>query len=146
MAIDGVGAWLADLVLAVHVAIAVSIVAGLLLVWIGAAAGWRWVRNPWLRASHLAAIAYVAIQAVAGRICPLTTWEDRLRGVRTERGFIERHLSALLYWDLPPVAFTTMYVAFALLVALTMWRVPPRPFRRRAAPQPPAGEGATRSP
>ena len=90
MAGTSAGAWLADLVLAVHVAIAASIVLGLLLVWLGAFAGWRWVRNPWLRAGHLAAIGYVALQAVAGRICPLTTWEDQLRGVRTERGFIER--------------------------------------------------------
>lgn len=139
MAGTSAGAWLADLVLAVHVAIAVSIVLGLVLVWIGAAAGWRWVRNPWLRAGHLAAIGYVALQAVAGRICPLTTWEDRLRGVRTERGFIERHLSSLLYWDLPTAAFTAIYVGFALLVALTLWQVPPRPFRRRTAPR--TGEG-----
>ena len=140
------GAWLADLVLVAHVAIALSIVLGLALVWIGAAIGWHWVRNPWLRAAHLAAIGYVAIQAVAGRICPLTTWEDQLRGVRTEGGFIERHLSALLYWDLPAAVFTAMYVGFALLVALAMWRVPPRPFTRRAAPHPPEAEDATRSP
>jgi len=117
---------LADAILITHVAIAGFIVCGLLLTWAGAIAGWRWVRNPWFRGIHLGAIVFVAAQAVAGRLCPLTIWEDQLRGVRSETGFIERHLSALLYWDLPTAAFTALYVGFALLVALTLWKVPPR--------------------
>jgi len=125
----------ADIILIVHVAIAAFITIGLLLIWIGALAGWRWIRNPWFRALHLGAIVFVAVQAVIGRICPLTIWEDRLRGVQTGSGFIERHLSALLYWDLPTAAFTAMYVGFALAVALTLWRIPPRRFASEP-PQP----------
>src|SRR5205814_36270 len=50
----------ADLLLGVHFAIAAFIVGGLVLVWAGAARGWGWVRNPWFRYLHLAAIAFVA--------------------------------------------------------------------------------------
>lgn len=137
---------MADAVLLLHAAIALWIVLMLPLAWIGGAAGWGWVRNPWLRAAHLAGIACVALQALAGRICPLTTLEDRLRGLEDGRGFIERHVSALLYWDLPPAAFAALYTGFALLVALAWWQVPPRPFRRGRPGRGPAGQAATRSP
>ena len=40
---------IADVVLLVHFAIVVFIVGGLAAVWIGAALGWAWIRNPWLR-------------------------------------------------------------------------------------------------
>ena len=40
---------LADALLVVHFFIAGFIVGGLILVWIGASAGWAWVRNPGFR-------------------------------------------------------------------------------------------------
>ena len=46
----------ADALLVVHFLLAAFIVGGLVLVWIGAARGWPWVRNPWFRYAHLAAI------------------------------------------------------------------------------------------
>src|SRR3989442_14900519 len=52
----------ADLLLGIHFAIAAFIVGGLVLVWAGAARGWGWVRNPWFRYLHLAAIACVAAE------------------------------------------------------------------------------------
>jgi hypothetical protein len=63
---------LADVLLVVHFLIAAFILGGLLLVWLGAALGWRWVRNPWFRYLHVAAIAFVAAEAVLGIACPLT--------------------------------------------------------------------------
>src|SRR5258705_497530 len=44
---------LADALLVVHFLIAGFIVGGLILVWIGALAGWAWVRNRWFRYLHL---------------------------------------------------------------------------------------------
>lgn len=120
---------LADAILVLHLAIATFIAGALPLIWIGAWRGWRWVHDPRFRLSHLAAIAFVALQAVAGRLCPLTVWEDRLRGVASERGFVERHLAPILYWDLPAWAFTALYVGYALATATTLWLLPPR--RRR---------------
>lgn len=117
---------LADLILVVHFGFVVFVVASLPLVWIGAVAGWRWVRHFGFRVAHLAAILFVTAEALAGIWCPLTLWEDALRGQAAEESFVARWLRTLLYYDLPPAVFTTTYTAFAGLVALTWWRVPPR--------------------
>lgn len=124
---------LADVVLVVHFAFVLFVVAGLPLIWIGAAAGWRWVRNPGFRLLHLAAIVYVAAEALLGVVCPLTAWEDALRGRDSEMGFIARWIRNVLFYEWPPWVFTMAYVSFALLVALTFWLLPPRR-RRESAP------------
>lgn len=117
---------LADLVLAVHFTFVLLVVAGLPLIWLGAAAGWRWVRHFGFRLVHLAAILIVSAEAVAGIWCPLTLWEDALRGVSAEKSFVARWIHAVLFYDLPPWVFTAAYLVFATLVALTWWRIPPR--------------------
>lgn len=120
---------LADLILVVHFAFVAFVVTGLPLVWTGALRGWRWVRNRGFRIAHLAAILFVSAEAAAGVWCPLTLWEDALRGEAGERSFIARWIHAVLFYDLPPRVFTPVYLVYALLVALTWWRVPPRPRR-----------------
>ena len=117
---------LADLILVVHFAFVVFVVAALPLVWAGAALGWRWVRNRPFRIAHLAAILFVSAEAAAGVWCPLTLWEDALRGATGERSFVARWIHAALFYDLPPWMFTLAYFAYALLVALTWWRIPPQ--------------------
>lgn len=121
---------IADLLVVVHFAIVLYIVGGLLAVWTGAALGWRWVRDPWFRYSHLAAIAYVAAEALLGIACPLTVWEDVLRGGARPDSFVGRWVRRLLYYDAPEWAFTAAYVAWALATLATLRLVPPR---RRAA-------------
>ncbi|HET7403633.1 MAG TPA: DUF2784 family protein, partial [Usitatibacter sp.] len=61
-----------------------------------------------------------------GYACPLTVWEDALRGSTAGQGFIERWVHAWLFWSAPAWVFTTAYVAFGAAVALTWWRFPPR--------------------
>jgi hypothetical protein len=121
---------IADLLVVVHFAIVLYIVGGLLAVWAGAALGWRWVRDPWFRYSHLAAIAYVAAEGLLGIACPLTVWEDLLRGGARPDSFVGRWVQRLLYYDAPEWAFTAAYVAWALATLATLRLVPPR---RRAA-------------
>jgi len=121
----------ADLVLLAHFAFVLFVVGGLVLIWVGAAAGWRWVRNFWFRGAHLAAILCVAGEALLGVVCPLTEWEDALRGARTNTSFIARWLHRVLFYSFPDWVFTTAYVLFALAVAATWWRVRPR----RARPE-----------
>ena len=116
----------ADLILVIHFAFVLFVVAGLPMIWIGAARSWRWVRNFRLRVAHLAAIFFVALEALLDMACPLTLWEDALRGAATETGFVARWLRRLLYYSFPDWVFTSAYVLFALLVAATWWRVPPR--------------------
>ena len=114
---DDASHFLADVVVVIHFAFVLFIVGGLAAVWIGAAAGWRWVRNFWFRIAHLAAIAYVAGESLLGIWCPLTVWEAVLRGGQAQKSFVAQWVHRLMFYDLPEKVFTVLYVAFALLVA-----------------------------
>lgn len=115
---------MADALLLVHFLIAAFIVAGLVLVWIGAALGWQWVRNPWFRYLHLGAIAFVAAEALAGVMCPLTVWEDMLRGNVPAESFVGRWVRYFLYYEAPEWVFTLAYVAWTLATLVTLKLVP----------------------
>lgn len=118
--------WLADLVLALHFAFVLFVVGGLGLVWIGAATGWRWVRNFWFRIAHVAAILFVAAESLAGVWCPLTVWEDALRGSDGEKSFIARWVHYVMFYDLPEWVFTLLYCLFAAAVIATWWCIRPQ--------------------
>lgn len=115
----------ADLLLVAHFALAAFIVAGLPLTWIGAGLGWRWVRNPWFRYLHLAAIAFVALEALLGYACPLTVWEDLMRGGVRPESFVGRWVYRFLYYNAPEWVFSALYAAWAGATALTLRLVPP---------------------
>lgn len=117
---------LADTVLVVHFAIVLFIAAGLPLIYVGGACGWRWVRDRRWRIVHAGAIVFVASEALVGVACPLTVWEDALRGRESGPGFIERWVHAVMFYDVPPWVFTVGYVGFAVLVGLTWFVVRPR--------------------
>ena len=125
---------LADTVLALHVAIVLFVVAGLVLVVAGNVRHWRWVNRLWFRLMHLCAIAIVVTEAWLRVTCPLTTLEMWLRASAHSStysgGFIEHWLQRLLYYDAPPWVFTAGYTLFALLVAATWWYFPPVAKRR----------------
>jgi hypothetical protein len=123
----------ADAVLVLHFAFVTFVVGGFAVVWIGHFAGWRWVGNRVFRSLHLAAITLVAIESLIGLVCPLTQWEDALRGAAGERSFIARWLHAILFYDLPEWMFSVLYVAFAVLTALTIRLVPVHPKAARTA-------------
>ncbi len=120
----------ADALLVVHFAIVVFIVGGLILVWAGAPLGWRWVRNPWFRYLHLAAIVFVAGEALIGMACPLTVWEDLMRGGVRPESFVGRWVRRLLFYQAPEWVFVTAYAAWATATLLTLVLAPPR---RKAA-------------
>ena len=125
---------MADALLVLHFLIAGFIVAGLILVWIGAAFGtasgsparWAWIRNPWFRYLHLAAIVFVAAEALLGYACPLTIWEDLLRGGVRPESFIGRWTYRLLYFNAPEWVFTTLYLVWAAATLITLRFVPTR--------------------
>jgi hypothetical protein len=122
---------LADLVLAAHAAFVAFVVAGLVLIWIGHWRRWRFVRNRWFRAAHLAAIGVVAAESGLGFVCPLTTWEDQLRlragdPPQYAGSFVQHWLHRVMFFDLSEGVFTVVYVAFFGVVALSLWLVPPR--------------------
>lgn len=125
---------LADAVLALHVAVVVFVVVGLVLVVAGNLRNWHWVNALWFRLAHLAAIAFVVAESWLGWTCPLTTLEMWLRAkaaAPTYAGsFIEHWLQRLLYYDAPAWVFTLGYSLFGLLVLATWWYFPPTPRKR----------------
>lgn len=126
---------LADAVLVTHVAFVAFVIAGLPLILLGGFRRWGWIRNPWFRLGHLAAIGVVVAQAWCGVVCPLTTLEMYLRqrgGEATYEGsFIAHWLQRLLYYDAPPWVFVVCYTLFGLVVAGSWILFRPRPFARK---------------
>jgi hypothetical protein len=116
----------ADALLVLHFAIVVFVVGGLILTWIGAWLSWGWVRNPWFRYAHLGAIAFVALESLVGMVCPLTLWEDALRGGAHPESFVGRWVQRLLYYRAPEWVFTALYAAWVAATLVTLWLVPPR--------------------
>jgi len=125
----------ADALLFGHVLFVAFVIIGLALILIGKPLDWAWVRNPWFRIVHLAAIGVVVFQSWVGVVCPLTTWEMALR----ERGgdvsysgtFISHWLEALLYYQAPAWVFAVCYTVFAAIVISSWFWVRPRPFTSR---------------
>lgn len=82
---------LADVLLVLHLAFVIFVVAGGALVW----------RRPWLAGLHLPAVAWGAWIEFSAGICPLTPLENRLRQAGGEAGytggFIEHYLLPLIY-------------------------------------------------
>jgi hypothetical protein len=126
-------ALLADLVLLLHVGVVLFVVGGLLVVPLGDARGWRWVRGFGFRAAHLAAIGVIVLQAWLGQLCPLTVLEAWLRAEAGQPAyagsFVAHWAHRLLYFEAPMWVFALAYTAFALLVAAAWVRYPPRAAR-----------------
>lgn len=125
----------ADLLLFLHVLFVAFVVFGLILILVGKLRDWNWVRNPWFRVAHLAAIGVVVLQSWIGMICPLTSWEMALR----ERGgdaaysgsFIAHWLDSLLYYQAPAWVFAICYTAFAAVVIASWFWIRPRPIIKK---------------
>ena len=126
---------LADAILVLHAGIVAFVIAGALAIPIGAWRGWPWVHNIAWRLTHLVLMAFIALQAWRGALCPLTVWEQALRtraGQPAYAGsFVAHWLSRALFYDVPWWVFIAAYSAFALLV-LGLWvAVPPQRHPRR---------------
>jgi len=121
---------LADILLVLHASFVAFVVSGLVLIIVGKALAWSWVRNRWFRIVHLCCIGIVVVQSWFGIICPLTTLEMALRakggGAAYEGTFISHWLGELLYYEAPAWVFVLVYTVFGILVVFTWFRVPPR--------------------
>lgn len=117
---------LGQAVLAAHLLVIAFNIFGLAAIPLGAWRGWVWVRRRGWRALHLASLAVVAAQAVFGRACFLTLWQDALTGGGHADPLIMRWVNGVIFWPLPIWAFTVGYLAIFAYV-LWLWRkVPPR--------------------
>ncbi len=123
--------FLADLIVVIHFCYVTFTVGGEIIIILGAALTWRWVRNAPFRIAHLAAVVVVAGEALLGASCPLTVWEYQLRGlagqrVETQISFVARLVRSIIFYDFPVWVFLVLYVGFALVVILTFILVAPR--------------------
>ena len=121
---------LADAIVALHVAYVSYVLFGQLAILVGVCLRWQWISNFWFRLTHLLAIGIVAGEALLNIPCPLTVWEQQLRGLAGQstsgETFVGRLLHSVLFYDWPPWVFTALYVNFALLVLATFVFAPPR--------------------
>lgn len=132
-------AFVADVIVAVHLAYVTFVVVGLLLILVGLLAKWSWVRNPWFRWAHLLAIGIVSLEAVYEIECPLTGWERELRELAeqtTDGGtFMGRLIhNVFIYDELPHDhwVFTASYIGVGVLILALFVFAPPR--RHKAPP------------
>lgn len=145
---------LADLVVAIHLAIVIYMVAGVVLVLIGWPLRWTWIRSPRFRLPHLAIMGYIVVNAIRGGTCILTQWEASLRvaagqgvpspgqpghfWVYDERvSFVGRLLREVLFVDVPQPVLDKAYIAIGVLVVVSLVVSPPR-LRAQKAVQPAA--------
>lgn len=118
---------LADLLVLVHFAFIVFVVAGGLLVW-------RWRRTAWL---HVPAAVWGALIELRGWICPLTPLENHFRRLAGRAGyaggFIEHYVFPIVYPSglTPRVQVALGLAVVALNVAMYGWLI----VRRRARVQ-----------
>ncbi len=126
----------ADAVLLLHVLFVAFVVFGLVLIFVGRAFRWGWIRNPWFRLAHLLAIGVVVVQSWFGAICPLTTLEMTLRSRGGDTvypgSFVAHWLEAILYYRAPLWVFAVCYTAFGAVVVGSWFWVSPRRFGRTA--------------
>ena len=116
---------LIDAILALHFTIIAFNVAGLVVIPLGGILGWRVVRVAWLRLLHLGLLAIVAGQALAGRACILTIWQNELTGGNpAPEPMIMRWVDGLIYWNLPIYVFAVLYSAVFLYVVALCLLVP----------------------
>jgi hypothetical protein len=117
----------ADAVLIAHLAVINFNLFGLFAIPLGGWLGWRFVRVAWWRWLHLASMAIVAVQAVAGRACFLTLIQEALAGESTTQPpLIMRIVNRLVYWPIPLWVFAIIYVALLAYVIALFWLVPVR--------------------
>jgi hypothetical protein len=123
---------LANLVLVIHAILVFFLVGGLVLIWVGYLRQWAWIRNPWIRLVHLFMMAFVVIQTLSGKLCPLTIWEYKLRvqgGAPTlspDQACIPYWVSRVLFLDLPDLVFLVLYILFFLLFILSWCLIRPK--------------------
>ncbi len=123
----------ASAVLYLHFAVVVFNVFWIVAIPLGALRGWTFIRSYSWRVMHLIVLAVVALQAVVGALCFLTTWQNALLraagGPAEQPSPIETLVTRLVFWPLPLWAFVVLYAA-AFAYAIAMWWLVP-PHKRR---------------
>jgi Protein of Unknown function (DUF2784) len=120
----------AQIVLALHMAIALFVIFGMVAIPIGALRHWPPVFGFGWRFAHLAVVLGIAVQKLLGQTCFLSVWEfnllDRASQAHARVPLIHAWAIDIMHWNMPLWFFTVLYVA-VLLYIVWLWRaVPPR--------------------
>jgi len=121
---------LADLIVSIHFGYVIIVVGGLVVIALGGALRWSFVRNFWFRTIHLTMILIVVFEAIFGISCPLTDWEYELRVAAGQQNaaaesFVARLIQQIIFYNFPPIVFTISYCLFGIAVLASWWLIPP---------------------
>ena len=128
---------IADLIVSIHFVYVIIVVGGLFVIVLGGVLRWRFIRNFWLRAIHLAMILIVVFETLFGITCPLTDWEYELRIAAGQQNasaesFIARLIQKVIFYEFPLFVFIIAYCLFGLAVLMAWWLFPPLlPWKRK---------------
>jgi hypothetical protein len=121
---------LADSIVAIHIGYVFYIVIGVGLIFIGLWRKWRWIRNPWFRLTHFAAILIPVSELIFKTRCVLTVWEFQFRSLAgqpvTETTFMERLMHYVFFAVAPAWLTNGLYYLFALIIILMLVLAPLR--------------------
>jgi len=120
----------ADLIVSIHFVYVIIVVGGFIVIILGGVLKWRFVRNFYFRAIHLAMILIVVLETLFGITCPLTDLEYELRTAAgqqniTNSSFIARIIQKIMFYEFPPIVFIIVYCIFGAAVLISWWLIPP---------------------
>ena len=116
---------IADIVLVSHFAIVIFITFGFFLIPIGYKSNWVWVKNLKLRICHCGMMTFVALESLLGITCPLTSFENSLRGISESTSFISYWIYQIIFWDLPSQFFIILYCIVLVWTFFFFFLFPP---------------------
>src|SRR5438874_740786 len=125
---------LADFIVAIHIGYVFYIVVGIGLIFLGLWRKWNWIRNPWFRLTHFAAILTVILEMILKTRCVLRVWKLKFRSLGGQPVAEPPFMGVLMpyvFFAVAPAWLTNgLYYVFALVIVLMLVLVPPR-FRRQ---------------
>lgn len=120
---------LAQLVLGLHMLVALFVIFGMVAIPLGAIRGWLFVYGFGWRLAHFAAAAIIALQKFFGATCFLSIWEFDLlnKAVQAKMQVSPLHALAIdvMHWNMPLWFFTALYAVVFAYIAMLWWRVRP---------------------
>lgn len=121
---------LAQVVLGIHMAVAIFVIFGIVAVPLGLMFRWPFIFGFAWRLTHVGAASSIALQKLMGKTCFLSVWEFDLldRASQGHERIPPFHALAIdiMHWNMPLWFFTLLYV-LVLAYTLWLWRIaPPR--------------------
>src|SRR2546423_11855666 len=127
---------LADFIVAIHIGYVFYIFIGVGLIAIGLWRKWNWIRKPWFRLTHFAAILIPVLELIFKTRCVLTVWEFKFRSLAgqlvTETTFMERLMHYVFFAQAPAWLTNGLYYLLALMIGVMLVLAPFR-FRRQTS-------------